>query len=381
MNSNNILYIHHNSEDIGGADFCLFKMVREMEKVGFNSSVLLATPSPIYDLYRKHHFKVTLALAKPHNNSGFGFVLNIFRQLQEIFYIYRYIKRNRIRIVHSNDLLDLTSNIAAGLAGIKSCQHVRTQLNSAKPVTRLVCRLAYWNTDRLFCVSHAVQQHMFPYDSGKCRVLYDWHDFKAVEHDVQKIDLKTHLTLPQNIRLVGWIGRSVYWKGQHLFLDAIPAVIKRYANVHFILVTGKQFTDKPYNRRLHIGYEKETIKAHLSILGYRQDIASIMDQLDIVVNSSITPDPFPGVVLEALHSEKVVVAPRAGGVKEQIIDRETGFLFQAGESNDLAEKIILALQSLEQKNPMGQRAKRDVARRFSKEKLINDLTTTYYALM
>ena len=44
--------------------------------------------------------------------------------------------------------------------------------------------------------------------------------------------------------------------------------------------------------------------------------------------------------LEAMAQGKPVIASDVGGHKELIIDNETGFLFKAGDSVELAERLI-----------------------------------------
>ncbi len=381
MHRKKILYVHHNSKDIGGADYCLFKLVLEMKKAGNTPLLLLATDSAICDLYKKQNIPVRVVLVKRPKNDRFNGILYLYRLVNEILFLYRYMKTERIDLVHSNDLLDFSANIATRLAGIKSCQHIRTILNYNRPSIKIASRFIHCCADRLFCVSRAVQSHMFPYDQQKCRIIHDWHDFDAVEHNTNRINLRKQIQLAPDSKLIGWIGRSVSWKGQHLFLEAIPEVVKHRSNTHFIVVSGKKGVNDSYCRQLEHAYERKIIKAHVTVLGYRTEIASIMDQLDIVVNSSITPDPFPGVVLEALYSGKIVVAPRAGGIKEQIIDTVTGFLFRPDNSKDLANKLHLALESLDQNHQMGKRAKQDVEKRFYKEKIIKKLIANYCELL
>jgi glycosyltransferase involved in cell wall biosynthesis len=70
-----------------------------------------------------------------------------------------------------------------------------------------------------------------------------------------------------------------------------------------------------------------------------------MNQLDVMVHCSIDPDPLPGVVMEAMSCGTIVVGANSGGVPEEIEDGKSGFLYDAGNSNDMAAKIIKALGS------------------------------------
>ena len=78
----------------------------------------------------------------------------------------------------------------------------------------------------------------------------------------------------------------------------------------------------------------------VGFLGVRDDIYR---DLDIVV-AVATDEPFGTTVLEAGAYGLPVVAPRAGGFPEMVIDGSTGILFDAGDVASLAaalEKLIV----------------------------------------
>jgi glycosyltransferase involved in cell wall biosynthesis len=56
-------------------------------------------------------------------------------------------------------------------------------------------------------------------------------------------------------------------------------------------------------------------------------------------------DNFPYTVLEATACGKVVVASRVGGIPEQVVDGETGFLVAAGSDAELRQTLVRFLLS------------------------------------
>ena len=60
---------------------------------------------------------------------------------------------------------------------------------------------------------------------------------------------------------------------------------------------------------------------------------------DVVVSSSIEPEAFGRVSVEAQSMEKAIIASNIGGSKETIINDKTGFLFETGNAKALAEKL------------------------------------------
>ena len=66
---------------------------------------------------------------------------------------------------------------------------------------------------------------------------------------------------------------------------------------------------------------------------------SIYNLSHIIVSSSIEPEAFGRVAVEAQAMEKPIIASNIGGSKETIIDEKTGFLFDSGDSQSLFKKI------------------------------------------
>ena len=71
-------------------------------------------------------------------------------------------------------------------------------------------------------------------------------------------------------------------------------------------------------------------------------------------------ETFPTTILEAYACGKPVIASNIGGLKDMVIDRETGLLFQTGNAKDLARKILHALTYPEDITHTGYRAYRFV---------------------
>ena len=59
---------------------------------------------------------------------------------------------------------------------------------------------------------------------------------------------------------------------------------------------------------------------------------------DFVVSSSIEPEAFGRVSIEAQSMEKPILASNIGGSKETITDDKTGILFEAGNTGRTVKK-------------------------------------------
>jgi len=71
------------------------------------------------------------------------------------------------------------------------------------------------------------------------------------------------------------------------------------------------------------------------------------------------------VVLESLACGTPVVATGVGGISEQIVDGETGFLVPRGDSHAMAQRIVDLANQPSRRWQMGQAAARYAQRVFS----------------
>jgi len=71
-------------------------------------------------------------------------------------------------------------------------------------------------------------------------------------------------------------------------------------------------------------------------LGFREDIPRLMRLTDVVVHTSVAPEPFGRVILEGMLSRRPVVAARAGGTMELAEDGAGGVLVPPGDAKALA---------------------------------------------
>ena len=76
-----------------------------------------------------------------------------------------------------------------------------------------------------------------------------------------------------------------------------------------------------------------------------RDISKIFKEIDVLVVSSVWPENSPLVIQEAFASKTPVIASNIGGIPELIQDGINGLLFEAGNINNLYEKMKIIIDS------------------------------------
>ena len=170
-------------------------------------------------------------------------------------------------------------------------------------------------------------------------------------------DLREKLQLSGK-KVLGFIGSFYAYEGLPLLLDAMPAMLKCSPDIRLLLVGG--------------GPQEALIKKKVSELGLENEVIftgrvphdqvqSYYNQVDIFVYPRLamrlTELVTPLKPLEAMAQGRLVVASDVGGHKELIRDRQNGYLFTAGDANDLA-KTVTGLLSTEVKWPALKKAGR-----------------------
>ncbi|NIA13210.1 MAG: glycosyltransferase [Nitrospiraceae bacterium] len=99
---------------------------------------------------------------------------------------------------------------------------------------------------------------------------------------------------------------------------------------------------------------------HYKAIGW-QDHAALLKRYaasDICVVPSIWEEPFGLVAVDAMASGRPVCASRVGGLQDIVVDGETGFLFERGDGQALADRLGALLDDPALRQRMGEAGRR-----------------------
>ena len=136
-------------------------------------------------------------------------------------------------------------------------------------------------------------------------------------------------------------GRLTFWKGQEMFIEAIRLVKEKIPEKPFCaVILGSDQGRKVYKKKLLRLVEQYRLNDYIKFFDKCELMPLAYQISDIVVSTSIEPEAFGRVSVEAQSMEKPIIASNIGGSKETIIDDKTGFLFEAQKPEELSKKII-----------------------------------------
>lgn len=169
---------------------------------------------------------------------------------------------------------------------------------------------------------------------------------------------------------IGIIGRLAPIKNHRLFLDMARRLIADGFAGRFVIVGDGEL-------RATLEREAADLGSRVLFTGWRRDLPQTYAGLDVIVNTSLN-EGTPVALIEAMAAGVPVVATAVGGVPDVVRHGETGWLAPSGDAAALADCVKSALSDNRQ---IVSRARDEVLRRYSRERLIEDVERLYESLL
>ena len=203
----------------------------------------------------------------------------------------------------------------------------------------------------------------------KTIVIYPGSDVAAIDAqlaDRNKIAAYRARFTNNERKLVGIFGRISDWKGQDILLEAM----KDIPDANIVIVGDAFFGEEAYHRKLQDMTASPALTGRVHFAGHIDDVPCAMAACDVVVHASTLPEPFGLVIVEAMLSGTPVIASKAGGAAEIVVDGETGLMTKPGSSEDLACAVRRLLEDRDAARQMAEKARVRAAAGFSNDAMI-----------
>ncbi len=241
--------------------------------------------------------------------------------------------------------------------------------------------------DRVIAISEFIADHMrqrYP-EMNKAAIRVIPRGIDVGRYDPEQVSaervirLSERWRLPDGMPVVMLPGRLTRWKGQLLLLRALKEL--EGGPVRCLLVGASQGREG-YVREIEETAERLGVADMVHVVGDCDDMPAAFKLADIVVSASTDPEAFGRVAVEGQAMGRPVIAPRHGGAPEQVIEGETGWLFNPGDPFDLAAKIDMALRLQPDARDRLYRAGIENARRhYDKRRMCADTIRVYRELL
>ena len=281
------------------------------------------------------------------------------------------VKREHIDIIHAN------TRVTQVMAALASCRRnipfVSTCHGFFKP--RLFRRLFPCWGKGIIAISRGVQQHL----------IRDFHLEPSNVHLISNgIDVAQFAVLSEEERskkrrqwkteggpIVGIIARLSDVKGIDVLINAWAPVLAQFSQAQLWIVG-----EGPEEQRLRDLVKRLGLGTSVRFEPIVNRTADILPVFDVFVMPSLQ-EGLGLSVIEAQAAGVPVIASDIGGLPELIEDGKTGVLVPSGQSDVLAQKIIVVLKDPQKARAMAATARIQVEEKFSMERMVEGTIRFY----
>ena len=199
--------------------------------------------------------------------------------------------------------------------------------------------------------------------------------------DIDK--LKATWKIEDNKKIILLPGRLTAWKGQEMFIEGINLFKQSNPELDFVaVILGDDQGRTVFRKKLERLVEQFNLTQNIKFVDNCNVMPVAYYISDVIVSSSIEPEAFGRVSVEAQAMKKPIIASNIGGSKETVIDNKTGLLFESGNPKSLCDKLneIIKLDTLTL-DLMGREGRKNVINRFNIEKMCLNTYSEYKKLV
>lgn len=273
------------------------------------------------------------------------------------------------RLVHISGMFVFAGAIAAGEEQVPVIWHIRENI-----ATQGNCFINEADSYQLLnasravvCVSDHVYRAYPGLDEGKVRIIYNGADDRKF---YEKRDIFTSSMC--RIVMVGHITRL---KGQEVLVRALAYLKNKNIPLpHVTFVGGGESNYLEYLREMMVHADLER---NITFAGRTMEPETYYRQSDIAISATNGGEGFDRVRIEAMLSGCILIANDVGAAREIVRDGETGYLYEDGNAESLAETIITAVKDMERSRAIAMNGQTLCMERFTKKRNAEQVLALY----
>jgi glycosyltransferase involved in cell wall biosynthesis len=377
MQKINLLYIITKLE-LGGAQKQLLDLISHLDSKRFNLFLFTARDGLLTeDALRIKDLTLRRSryLERP---------INPLKDFLALIEIYKFIKRNKIEIVHTHSSkAGILGRWAARYAWAEIIVHTvhgwpfnNYQLCLWRRIYVWLERVTARFTDKIIVVSNCdLQKGLANHIGVENKYQLIRYGINYAEFNLKDQDIKQELGINHDDLVVGMVSCFKPQKSPQDFIKLALSVREVLPRVKFIL-TG----DGLLRRKIKGLISKFNLEKQVILTGWRRDIPRILSAIDVFVLTSLW-EGFPISVLEAMAASLPVVATHTGGIAEIVVEGKTGFLVSPGDVKEMSEKLIILLGDERLRRQISHNAKDSLNSNFSFEYMVKNNENLYEALI
>ena len=345
MKKINVLYIEDVGEIAGGPNSLLQLFSEIHHDVNIH---IFAPKGPFIDKARLFSKNINITNITRYEHilffgKRFSNLYHIILRFLDAIKIFKYIKKNKIDIVHSNDLDGhITAWFLNHIFSVKSIWHIRIMT-----WPRILYKLK--RVTKVLFVSKAVMDNALDGLTKKnTTVVYNGININAFQEQLNKFDsqqVRNELEIDKKTFVIGYVGRIKEQKRQKVLLEAITPLVNKGFDLKVVFVGDDSVTREFISGNKNNYYEnlKELVKNYnisknIIFTGQQSEVAKFYKIFDCFVFPAIN-DSNPRVILEAMSAKIPIVANNTGGVVHMLENGKFGLISEVDNVKSFTKNI------------------------------------------
>lgn len=292
----------------------------------------------------------------------------------------RIVAGREVALVYSNTLAVLGGALFARRARRPHLWHVHETPTRPRAVGWGLARVVAWTADRVVANSSATRDWLLaqaPDIGPRCEVVHNGIAPLPPATDVEVAQFRAGIQAGPGDVVLACVGRFNHMKGQSLLIQALAALHRRgcAGKLRVALVGDVYAGHEDFRARLLEQIRQEGLDDRVFLLPFQRDIHLVWRASDVAVVPSLEPEGFGLVAVEAMACGLPVVAAAHGGVLDIVDDGRTGWLFEPGSADALAQSLERLVRDSALRHRLGAQAAVRQAERFSLQSQLSRMRT------
>jgi len=305
--------------------------------------------------------------------------LNFVKQLRRLV---SYVKEHKIDVVHTHcfytNIFGMTGGFLAGVPARVTSKGETDGFRTA--MQKRAERMSFVLGHRVIANCLVVQDMLIREGVNPKRVIQHYNgldlDRLKVSPDISRDDAIAKFGLPAGRRFITIVANLRNPVKDHpMFLRAAARVRAAVPDAAFVIAGEGELM--PSLRELAAGLG---IAGDVHFIGRCDDVAMLLQASNVGALSS-KAEGFANAILEYMAAGLPAVATAVGGVREAIVEGQTGYIVPSGDDEAMAARIIQVLADDDKARAMGSRGKAIVAEKFSSEHHLRNTLELYEELL
>ena len=233
--------------------------------------------------------------------------------------------------------------------------------------------------DRIIAVSPAARDNLVQGGVSPKKITVVMNGTAPVPRtsEEERAALREALSVPAGAAVFGILARLEDYKGHLYLVEAVRRLKERGREDFTVLVAGTG----PFEEELARAVREAGVGDRLRLLGFRSDVAALLNILDVQLNCSYGTEATSMALLEGMSLGLPTIASDYGGNPWVVEDGKTGLIFPRRDPSALAGAMERLMDQPQTRADMGRQARRSYETRFTGEIFAQNIENIYLDIL